>query len=333
MVEKGELNGCFVLWGEESYLQNYYLKKAMELYKNNLAEFNLHDINAKDMTPGSLTDAVESYPMMSESKMVIVRNMTQEVVSSLNIEKVVSDVVKNLPEYTVLVFSYDQSCDDPSKSRLLKKIFSSGYVSICRFDKASERSLMSWIMRHFKSHGKRISDKNIEYLMSRCGSSMVYLSGEIEKVALYAKGDEVQRKDIDAVTIQTVESRVYDMINAVLSDNSQKAFHLLKDLYEQGTEPVVINAALSKQISDLLLIKLCLKRTKSSQDIAKTLSMPAWLVRKNMELVKNHGTHELKMAISACAQADMDIKSSKVDPETVIEILVGKLIGNPKEQR
>lgn len=106
--------------------------------------------------------------------------------------------------------------------------------------KQSERDLVAWIQRHFKAHEKWADDPALQYLIFLTDGTMTTLAGEIEKVASYAKGQEITKGDMDAVVIPALSAQTFDISNAITDGNYDAALRKLQDLYAMQTEPILI---------------------------------------------------------------------------------------------
>ena len=72
-LAKGSFETLYILYGEEAYLREYYLRQLRKkVVDETFADFNLIELDGKTLTLESLTEAVDSYPAMSERKLVIV---------------------------------------------------------------------------------------------------------------------------------------------------------------------------------------------------------------------------------------------------------------------
>jgi len=328
-IKEGSIHGAFVLYGEESYLRNFYLSEVKKLFMDALPEFNMHELNARNMAAYDLGDAVESYPMMSGKKLVIVNNFTDDLLKEG--ENEFSGLIENLPEFTALFFVYDESVDPPVKSSKLKKFFEKAFM--VEFKSASPKDLENWVMRHFKANKRVIYTTEIEYLLLRCGTSMTALSHEIEKISNFATSEKIEKKHIDAVTVPTIESRVYSLTDEIVRGRAQNAYVELHGLFETGFESVVVLAVISRLFSDLIETKAAIKKEGSADKAAKATGMAPWLMRKNAQIVRGFSHGQLLRALSLCLKADVDIKSSRIDQKIVLEVLIASLIDLKRERK
>ena len=70
----GSVGTLYVFYGEEGYLKRHYLNQLKELCGGPFEAFNIVTLDGEQVTAQALTDAVDSIPMGSEKKLVIVRD-------------------------------------------------------------------------------------------------------------------------------------------------------------------------------------------------------------------------------------------------------------------
>ena len=70
----GTVGALYVFYGEEGYLKRHYLNQLKELCGGPFEAFNTVFLDGEQVSVQSLSDAVDSIPMGSEKKLVVVRD-------------------------------------------------------------------------------------------------------------------------------------------------------------------------------------------------------------------------------------------------------------------
>ena len=193
------------------------------------------------------------------------------------------------------------------------------------FGKQSERDLVSWIQRHFKAHDKWADDRLCQYLIFLTDGTMTTLAGEIEKVASYAKGQEITKGDMDAVVIPALSAQTFDISNAIADGNYDAALRKLQDLYAMQTEPILILGAIGSQLRRLLYAKTVMNAGQGQQALMELTGMKSYPAGLTMNAARRVGDGFCRRAVELCLQADRDMKASRDDPERVLEVLLAAL--------
>ena len=106
-LKSGDFDRLYLITGDESYLKEYYLKELKQkVVDDTFREFNLVELEGKSMTPEALNDAIESYPAMSERKLVIVTDFDLYKAPA-PFQPILETILEDLPDYICLVFYWN----------------------------------------------------------------------------------------------------------------------------------------------------------------------------------------------------------------------------------
>ena len=102
-IKLGHLYRVYLLYGEEKYLKEMYLKKLVKLAApQGLEEFNLHRFDAGQMEVDDLIESCEALPMMAQQRCVVVEKFDFEALNAQDKAKV-TELLEDPPETTVLL--------------------------------------------------------------------------------------------------------------------------------------------------------------------------------------------------------------------------------------
>lgn len=302
-LKTGNINGTYIFFGEEGYLREYYLSQVLKNTVGDvMPEFNIAVISEKaDLT--KISDSVESYPVMSEKKVVVVRDFD---VFSLgdDAEKLISD----LPEYCVLIFVYANIAYKPDKRKKLYKVIEKT-ASTVEFKKASHADLMSWVKRRFAANDKDIDGNMAEYMLFYCGEIMQNLIPEIEKISAYSRKKSITRADIEAVATRSVNAAVFDAANAVAEKDYAKALVVFSELEQQREDPIPTLALVASQFRRLYGTKLIRERGGGASEVMRAFGFKNdYPARKMISASEKMTKKSLQNAVKYAQEADKRLK-------------------------
>lgn len=120
-IKLGHLYRVYLLYGEEKYLKEMYLKKLVKLAApQGLEEFNLHRFDAGQMEVDDLIESARRCPMMAQQRCVVVEKFDFEALNAQDKAKV-TELLEDPPETTVLLLVVDKEDFLPQKERLCQK--------------------------------------------------------------------------------------------------------------------------------------------------------------------------------------------------------------------
>ena len=324
-LKTGDVGNFYVFFGEEAFLKEHYWRMLeKKLLDGPAAEFNFHRFNAETLSPQALSEAVDAMPMMAERTLIRVDDV-DFFKQAEGAREQYRTIFADLPEYCCLVLYYDTAEWKPNGTmRKLNEVFQTKCERV-EFGKQSERDLVSWIQRHFKAHDKWADDQLCQYLIFLTDGTMTTLAGEIEKVASYAKGQEITKGDMDAVVIPALSAQTFDISNAIADANYDAALRKLQDLYAMQTEPILILGAIGSQLRRLLYAKTVMNAGQGQQALMELTGMKSYPAGLTMNAARRVGDGFCRRAVELCLQADRDMKASRDDPERVLEVLLAAL--------
>ena len=317
----GNIGTLYVFYGEEGYLKRHYLNQLRELCGGPFEAFNIVTLDGEQVTVQALTDAVDSIPMGSDKKLVIIRDY-KLMQPTGDMKEFLPELLSSLPEYVCLVFYFDSMEFKPDKRLNLWKILE-GKGRVIEFAQSSAASLIPWVKRHFFELGKTIETPECEYLLFLCGASMENLLTEIAKIAAGTPGERIDKGDIDALGSRVLEATVFELTDSLLEKQYSKGLLILRDLFDMKQEPVAILAAVTKQMQRLYGAKLAAAKGKSENEIAQILGFKsAYPARRLIQSARRCSLDYLRWVQQACLDTDLALKSNLPDPQRSVELLL-----------
>ena len=98
----------YVFYGEEDYLRQFYLKELRRICGGPFDAFDTIVLDAEQVNADTLTDAIDSFPMGSERKLVILRDYKIWQPTG-DLKDLLPEILANLPEHICLVVDCDRA--------------------------------------------------------------------------------------------------------------------------------------------------------------------------------------------------------------------------------
>lgn len=323
-IRNKEPANFYIFHGEEAFLLRHYLGQLHKVILDELTEsFNFHRFNNENFDLRDFADAVENLPMMAERTLVQVEDIDLFKLPEDSRNKMI-DVLTDIPEYCTVIFVYDTVEFKPDKR--LKKLWeavSSG--EIVEFAKQDQRSLVSWITRHFGAKGKRIDPDLCMYLIEITDGTMTSLGSEIEKIAAFSGAETICKADIDAVTEPVLDAVVFRMTDMIAAGDYSNALVTLQKLLKMQQEPIVILAAVGSHLRRLGTARTILDRGGNPGEVARLCGVADFVAKKAMDAARRFRPEFFKKAMELVLETDMKMKTSFDDSERLLEMLILQL--------
>ncbi len=307
--------------GDEEHMK----QAALDALCRKLLPEGLEELNRtvlENPETDELIAAVETLPFMADRRIVVVRNHPA-LSGRAEADDRLTGYLPSVPPSVVLVF-YCISKPDGRKKLYgaVKKL--GGVVT---FAALRDLELTSFVTSAFRDFGKECDARTADYLVFTCGADTGTLLSEIAKVAAYAGGaPSVHPDDIRAVATPSTECTVFQMVDAVVSGQSSRAFLLMRNQLLAGTDRMYMLSMLLRQFRLLQHIKIMQYEKKSPADIRAALGVPPFAADQYTRQAAGYTNGQVKKAVNICFDAEYGVKSGRLSQEGMLEAVMLKLL-------
>ena len=308
------LRQVYLFYGKEQYLLEYYTKKIMDAVPDGgMPEFNRMVVEDNRTTPAELEDFIETYPLMSEKKLLVLQNTGLFKEAKAEIKEFWSEKLSNLPDYIVLLVTESEV---DKRSVLYKALSKVGCV--LEFALLSQADVVTWIIRQALDEKKKITKENAAYLAEICDEGLSAVRNELNKLISYC-GEEILKSDIERVVSKSLQVRIFELTDSMTAKDADLAFRILGDLKNSKESAFRILYVLSNTFDQLLHTKLLLAEGASAGEISGKLKVAPFIAKKLSGNVRGFSEEFLKNRIMQTAQIDLAIKEGKISEWAAIE--------------
>lgn len=225
--------------------------------------------------PGRLVDEAFTVPMFAARRLIWVRNA--------GAQKAIAEAVRQICESPPADAIILVEAGDLKKGAPLRSTVESSPAAIALPCYADElRDLDRLIDESMEANGVRLTMDARALLKRNLGGDRLGTRGELEKLALYARGKEtIDVDDVAALTGDVASRSVDDVVDAMLG-GQLRDFDLMFERHVQaGAHPYLLLAAATRQMQGLQLMRAALDEGKrSATDIVNTARPPIFFSRK-----------------------------------------------------
>ncbi|MBP3437687.1 MAG: DNA polymerase III subunit delta [Clostridia bacterium] len=316
-IKKGQLTGAFLFGGEEEYLIRHYTKEIENalIPDKDLAPFAHYVYHGAAVDFGRIADTLQTPSMMTESKLVVWHNADFNAMKDKDFEAL-EEVCRLACEWegnTLLFISASSLLDLGTEKRPTKlRRTLSELCNIVLFEKSTDAQLSAWLARHFEAEGVAFAPSLPQDMIARVGHSMELLALEVDKLICYAKAtgiSPITRKELEFVTVSTVESDAFSLSNAILNCDTVAAFRYLGEMKRQRTDPILLLGQIAKLYGDMLTVALLAESGMLQREIAKKCNMHEYKAGLYYTAAKKSGAGAIKRALLLCQEADRTLKT------------------------
>jgi DNA polymerase-3 subunit delta len=177
--------------------------------------------------------------------------------------------------------------------------------------KRAERA--GWVRKQAENHRLAMGLAEARHLIALSGEDPERLEREIEKLAAYCRGGPVTVAAIDAVCSPAIETKVFDLMDAVGHRDRSRAFRCLEEVFAQGEDPQAVFYALVRHVR---LLEKALEANGGEQvspsDLAKKLGVHPYTAKKLLVQRRAYDHALVGRALRALAGADAALRGRAV---------------------
>jgi DNA polymerase III subunit delta len=186
-----------------------------------------------------------------------------------------------------------------------------GNAQVLAYDLPKRYELARWVRETAGVHHLTMGPAEAKHLLAVAGEQPERLEREIEKLAAYCRGGPATVAAIDDVCSAAIETRVFDLTDAVGHRDRARAFRCLEEVFAQGEEPQMVFYALARHIRQLGQA-LEIAGEVSPSDLAKKLGVHPFTAKKLLDQRRSYDRPLVGRALVALADADAAMRGRSV---------------------
>jgi DNA polymerase-3 subunit delta len=278
-------------------------------------KYALITLEGRELTGPQMLEHVGGMSLFDDAKILYVRR-ADELPEP---EELAERITRGLPKSVVLILDAEKL---DKRSRLYKALDSLGALE--EFPTPDRRSLPTLVRELLAEYKVKLTPAALKYLLATVEPQPARLAKEIEKLACYSTERELDVPELRELLFGDQSESVLKWLDLVV-ERSPQSVKYLRELLRSGEDPNKIFFMLVSQVRGLLAVKSLAAQKKSSEEIAKELGKPPWLVGKHKAMAQNFSEEELIKLLQRLHEEDVNIKTGERTPEESLFDLVLRL--------
>ncbi len=317
-LEEQKFSPLYFFYGDEPYLLGQIPDRfKFTVLNENTVDFNFSVYYAGDVDVVTLKDTVETLPVMSQQRLILVKNAHQ---FSENEWAELQEIFSNPVDSTVLVFMAEK-IDKRKKS--MKMIFDAAIT--CEFKKPYENQIPQWINYLGQNYDLKIAQDAIHRLHRLVGNNLSELDHQIQKLKSFVGAKEVITiSDVNMVVSSSKEESVFDFTKAIGQKDRVTALEQLVNLIDQGESEMSIVALLSRHVRILMTVRAGMDQGVGGAKLASLAQVPAYFIESYTDQARLWTVKKLEDSLVILSETDKALKSSPVSSHIWLENMVLK---------
>ncbi len=333
-ISKSPSANLYLLEGDMDLVNYFETKLVNNILGEKRSDFDFNLFKGENASLEKLALSIQTFPMTSKTKCVIIKNLAWENFNSEDIEELLI-ILSDIPHFTVIIITQTNKIIGAKNTSKFKKLQSfvktNGiYSPLSQKDISIEKQLISWAKEEYNKELPTLLAKKIKE--SCLGYSIGEIKNELKKVCEFEKSSVISNKSLEIIWKTKSNVNVFELPKALFKENAPKCFEILDDLFSQKEEPFSIVAVIGSEYIDIYRVKTFIELEKNSADLTEIFDYK----RKEFRLktayyrCKKLNMQSIKNSFKYLIEADLKLKSNSLDPKTIISELIVRLMEEMK---
>lgn len=190
------------------------------------------------------------------------------------------------------------------------------------FPMLTEAELRTWLNKEVSADGGTIEPAAAAALMIACEKDTWRMASELQKLVTFAGSRPITPTDIELFVTAAASSDIFALTDAIGNRQRAIALRLLNRELSAGTHPLALITIFANHIRNLRLVQRALAAGQPVASLPTALDLHPFVVQKAVQQARHFTPEQLAGVHDRLLAIDYDIKTSPLEAETLLEMLL-----------
>lgn len=309
----------------------YFLDLAIDVLKKDFLgedflDFNYEKIDFENLTTDSFDNFVETLPLMSDKRLIVIDNADLNKDSLKKYEQLldyIQEKLKNFNDMTYLFFVYES--EKLFKGKFVKTI--EKYGDIYNFTRLDKGRFVSFVNKYFASNGVKLDMRSstlivdrLRYLDRDATKNLFEVENELSKLLNNIKSSSPSFDEIEESIIDTFEEKIFGLLDFMSTKDAMKSLKAYRTMHNE--DQFMIYYMIIRQIRNMICVKDCRDKRVNIQTGQSYCGLSNFEYGKLERFVGKFTMEDLLEIHKLCFKSEEMLKTSKRDIEDLIERII-----------
>lgn len=264
-----------------------------------------------DETPvGGIVMDAQTLPFLAERRVVFVRNA--EKYNSEAAAGALLGYLESPNELTILILLAHKV---DKRTKFYKACKKAGEIVEC--PALDDGAVMEWVRGALSEHGKSMDGGAVRAMVDRTGNHLSDVQNALTLIVNYVgeEQDSISTEDVEAACTDVAEEEVWALTDAIAESRLGDALVALRRLTDLGKHPDELIGTINWLLKSAYAVAIAEGQPNISRFVAQKVG----------PLTKKLGVVKLRAAFALCTDTQFMMRTTGVDSELALELLVVKL--------
>jgi len=319
-VQGGDIAPIYCLSGERFLVDTAAaaIRAAVLAQAGAGAAFNNDVFDVKESGLAGALATARTLPMMAKRRLVVGKSIDE--VKSAELEPLVAYVEDPNPATCLLLVADKVDVRLRAFAAMRKR----GFLHV--FAPLRDNALAGWLRALAKNRGIEIKPDAAGALATLAGPDLGRLAQALEQLAIYVGGTRaIGVDDVEDLVAETREHAIFELTKAIGMGDVPRALALCASMLRNREPPLKIQFMLVRQVRQIWRAKELAAAGASRGDIASAVGINPYFLDDILVPARRMSRAALERALERLYQADLALKTSRVEPDLALSRLVQSL--------
>ena len=308
-LKNGKFSKIYLLMGEETFftdkISNFFQNKFID---ESLKEFNLEIHYGKDSSILKVLNSCKSFPMMSDKKLIIVKEAQElDVFKTKNNTYLnyLLEYIKNPNQSSTVIYCIKNKKLD-KRGKLYKSFLEHAIVldSDAKENKIYDNQIPKWIRNEVQNENFTINDDALFLISENIGNNLVKISNALKKVYINKTNKTIDVKDVESYVAINRDYNYFELQDSLVEKNLIKCSKIF-NYFNSNQKTFPIQKTIIYLFSfyyKLLIIKS--KNIHNLNTISSTISVHPFVAKSYLTALSNYSLLEIKLILKTIKKLD-----------------------------
>ena len=276
------------------------------------AGFNSDQFQGAGLSAQTLINTARTLPMLSKARFVLVRSA--DAVPATELDALLGYVRSPSPDACVVLTS------DKRDGR--SKLGGAAKEQGCWFEAVAPKlqELPQLAQGEAKLRGHALDYAAAQALVDALGTDLSAIDDALERLSLYVgEGRPIDVGAVEQCVVHTRTDSVWALVDALGARNTRVVMAAAASLLSKQEPPLKILGAVARQLRMLARVRSALRSGLKPQEAAQKAGAPPFKARELASSARLFDDAQLARAFRTLAEADLELKGSRVPGPRVLE--------------
>ena len=296
----------YIFTGDNDFLIKSEVSNLINTFNSTNRDFDIEKLDGDSLTLDQLKENLSTLSFFTSKRIIILQDLDK----IKNIGDEIKEIFKNLDTELELIIIAKGIDKRSSLYLTLKK-----QGNFKEYKKLSGYDLIRWSESYINKNKVEISNNDLSYLISRVGDDQFLLKNELDKLMLL--GNEITKKEINELTDQSINSKIFDLLNSAFEGNKNRTLQLYDEQRYLKVEPELILSMISWQLTNLAFVVL--GENLRQDELMEVSKLSPYTISNTKKLINKIDYSKLVELISELSDIDYKIKTSSFNLDEVLK--------------